>query len=166
MKWRLVIILLTLALTGCKSLFEPPANPGAPASNASPSGAPGTAAPPPAPPPATHHYELGSAASALVAQAHSRVAAGDYVAATATLERALRIEPDDPLVWIELGRVQLAAGNPAQADSMGHKAVALASGDPTAQSTAWRLIADALRARNRNPEAATADAHAQALAPH
>jgi Flp pilus assembly protein TadD len=164
MKCALAIILLALAVSGCRSLFEPPANPGSAAPNAPQGSAPGTAAPPP--PAATHHYALGSAASALVAQAHARVAAGDYVAATSTLERALRIEPDNPLVWIELGRVQLAAGNPAQADSMGHKAVGLASGDPTAQSAAWRLIADSLRARNRNPEAANADARAEALAPH
>jgi Flp pilus assembly protein TadD len=162
MKCALAIMLLALALGGCRSLFEPPANPGPAAANAPQGSAPGTAAPPPA---ATHHYALGSAASALVAQAHARVAAGDYVAATSTLERALRIEPDNPLVWIELGRVQLAAGNPAQADSMGHKAVGLASGDPTAQSSAWRLVADSLRARNRNPEAASADARAEALAP-
>jgi Flp pilus assembly protein TadD len=106
---------------------------------------------------------LGGAASALVAQAHARAAAGDYPAATATLERALRIEPDNPLAWIELGRVQLAAGNAAQADNMGHKALTLASGDPSAQSAAWRLIADALRARGRNQEAATASARADTL---
>jgi Flp pilus assembly protein TadD len=150
-------------LVGCRSLSEPPVNPGAPAPN--PSGeAPG--APPASPrPEGTRHYELGSAASALVAQAHSRAAAGDYVAATATLERALRIEPENPLTWIELGRVQLAAGNPAQADSMGRKAAGLAEGDPSAQAAAWRLVADSLRARNRNQEAASADARADALAP-
>jgi Flp pilus assembly protein TadD len=108
---------------------------------------------------------LGSAASALVTQAHARAAAGDYAAATATLERALRIEPENPLTWIELGRVQLASGNPAQAGSMGHKALSLATGDPNAQAAAWRLIGDALRVRGRNQEASAADAHADALVP-
>ena len=84
----------------------------------------------------------------------------------ATLERALRIEPENPLTWIELGRVQLASGNAAQADSMGHKALGLASGDPNAQSAAWRLIADSLIARGRNQEASTASARADALVPH
>jgi Flp pilus assembly protein TadD len=161
---RIAIALMMVAAAGCKSLFEPPINPGASAPNSS-SEAPGTAAPP-APPAATRHYQLGGAASALVAQAHSRAAAGDYIAATATLERALRIEPDNPLVWIELARVQLSAGNPAQADSMGRKALALADGDPSAQAAAWHLIAESLRARNRNPEAAAAEARADALAPH
>jgi hypothetical protein len=48
---------------------------------------------------------------------------------------------------------------------MAHKALALASGDPNAQASAWRLIAESLRARNRNQEASSASAHADALAP-
>jgi Flp pilus assembly protein TadD len=126
----------------------------------------GSAAPTaPAPREPARQYRLGGAASALVSQAHARAAAGDYPAATATLERALRIEPDNPLAWTELGRVQLASGNAAQADSMGHKALSLAGGDPSAQAGAWRLIADALRVRGRNEEAAAASARAGALVP-
>jgi tetratricopeptide (TPR) repeat protein len=157
---RLSLIVLTLAALSACSLAgrarTPPASPEAPSA----------AEPAAAPPPQTRQYRLGSAASTLVAQAHARAAAGDYPAATATLERALRIEPDNPLAWIELGRIQLDAGNAAQADSMGHKAVGLASGDPGTQAAAWRLIADALRVRGRNQEAAAASARAEALAPH
>jgi len=120
----------------------------------------------PAPREPARQYHLGGAASALVTQAHARAAAGDYPAATATLERALRIEPENPLAWIELGRVHLAAGDPGQADTMGHKALALASGDPSAQADAWRLISDALRVRGRNQEAADASARADTLVPH
>jgi len=61
--------------------------------------------------------------------------------------------------------VQLAAGNPAQADNMAHKALALAAGDPNAQAAAWRLIAESLRVRGRNQEASMADAHADTLVP-
>jgi tetratricopeptide (TPR) repeat protein len=124
---------------------------------------PGAAERPAAPPPRQFH--LGPAASALVAQAHQQAMGGDYGQAAATLERALRIEPDNPLVWIELGRIRLAESNPAQADAMGRKALALATGDPAAQSSAWRLIADSLRARGNNGEAAEADRHAQSLTP-
>jgi hypothetical protein len=77
----------------------------------------------------------------------------------------LRIEPENPLVWIELGRVRLAESNPAQADAMARKALALASGDPAAQSSAWRLIADSQRARGNNGAAADADRRAASLAP-
>jgi hypothetical protein len=48
---------------------------------------------------------------------------------------------------------------------MGHKALALATGDAQAQSSAWRLIADSLRARQRNQEAADADKKAATLSP-
>ena len=119
---------------------------------------------PPAPRP-PKQFHLGPAASALVAQAHRQVASGDSVQAAATLERALRIEPDNPLVWIELGRVRLAENNPAQADAMGRKALALASGDTAAQSSAWRLVGDSLRARGNNDGAADADRRAASLAP-
>ena len=99
-------------------------------------------------------------------QAHQQAASGDTAQAAATLERALRIEPENPLVWIELGRVRLAENNPAQADAVGRKALALATGDPAAQASAWHLIADALRARGDNGAAAEADSRAASLAPH
>jgi tetratricopeptide (TPR) repeat protein len=171
----LTLAIAAAALGACASPGPPvPQTPPPPAVPPAGPGQPGTAAPgpgvtapperPAAPPPRQFH--LGPAASALVAQAHQQAVGGDYGAATATLERALRIEPDNPLVWIELGRVRLSENNPAQADAMGRKALALATGDPAAQSSAWRLIADSLRARGNNGAAAEADHHAQTLAPH
>ena len=116
--------------------------------------------------PSQRQFRLGPAANALVTQAHTQASAGEFPAAGATLERALRIEPDNPLLWIELGRLQMMQeGNAAQADGMGRKALALATGDAAAQASAWSLIADSLRARGRNQEAADADRHAAVLAP-
>ncbi|MGB9329512.1 MAG: tetratricopeptide repeat protein, partial [Steroidobacteraceae bacterium] len=109
-------------------------------------------------------FRLSAASSALVAQAHTQAAGGDFGQAAATLERALRIEPENPLLWIELGRARLGENNPAQADAMGRKALALATGDATAQSSAWHLIADSLRALGRNGDAAEAEQHAQGVA--
>lgn len=77
----------------------------------------------------------------------------------------MRIEPDNPLLWIELGQVRLNEANAAQADSMGRKALALATGDPQAQASAWHLIAESLRARGRNQEGAEAEQRANALMP-
>jgi Tfp pilus assembly protein PilF len=163
---RIALVFLVVILAACRSLVSPERPPNAPAQSAGAQTAPGAApSAVPTPPAPTRQYRLGGAASALVAQAHTRVAAGDYAAATATLERALRIEPENPLAWIELARVQLAAGNPAQADNMAHKALALAAGDPNAQAAAWRLIAESLRVRGRNQEASMADAHADTLVP-
>jgi tetratricopeptide (TPR) repeat protein len=108
---------------------------------------------------------LSPATNALVQQAHTQAHSGAFVPAAATIERALRIEPENPLLWIELGQVRLSENNPGQADSLGHKALALATGDPQAQASAWRLIAESLRVRSRNEEAAEADKKANALSP-
>ena len=161
-----LILLVAIALSAC-ALHGP--LPGGSAAGS----VPGTAVPGgPQPPTATPEHppgrptHMGPAASALLAQAHAQANAGEYVAAGATLERALRIEPDTPLLWVELGRVQLAQGNAAQADAMGRKALALASGDGEAQAAAWTLIAGSLRARGNTAEAVEAERRAAALTPH
>jgi Tfp pilus assembly protein PilF len=162
-------LLLALALPAC-ALRGPPLPAGGAAG-----AVPGTAAKgspqapgapvPVQPPNAPTRAHLGPAATALVGQAHTQAAGGEFAAAGATLERALRIEPDNPLLWVELGRLQLQQGNAAQADGMGRKALALASGEADAQAGAWTLIADSLRARGRNAEAADAERRAATLAP-
>jgi cytochrome c-type biogenesis protein CcmH/NrfG len=78
---------------------------------------------------------------------------GDLDGASATLDRALRIEPNNPLLWIEIGRLRMAENDAHQAEGCGRKALALASGDRGTQAQAGRLLADALRAQGRNPEA-------------
>lgn len=188
--WHRPFCLLALAavgaqLSGCVIFREPIENP-RPTQSAHPApgyvagaatspsaAASGTAAPPPAPAPppvtappsATRQFRLGPAATALVAQAHRQAAGGDPQLAISTIERALRIEPDNPLLWIELGEVHLSAGRHDQAGGMGHKALQLATGDPHAQSASWHLIADSLKARGRNGEAAEAQRRADELAP-
>ena len=78
---------------------------------------------------------------------------GDLDGASSTLDRALRIEPNNPLLWIELGRLRLAESDAHQAEGCGRKALVLASGDHGTQAQAGRLLADALRAQQRNQEA-------------
>jgi len=173
------VLAATLTLSACTLMqpspsFPHPAPPaaGSPSGSAQPAPAtpapetPGTLTAPPERPPAPvpRQFHLSAASGALVSQAHAQAGSGDPVAAAATLERALRIEPENPLLWIELGRVRLNANNPSQADAMGRKALSLATGDPAAQASAWRLIADSLRARGRNGEAAEAESHAEHLA--
>jgi tetratricopeptide (TPR) repeat protein len=166
-----------LALSGCALTRPAPTFPPSPAGTPAPSpapapeqpGTPGPQAPtpaerPPAPPPRQFH--LSAASGALVTQAHAQAAGGDLGQSSATLERALRIEPDNPLLWIELGRVRLAENNAGQADAMGRKALALSTGDGATQGSAWRLISEALKAQGKNGEAAEAERHADAAAPH
>jgi Tfp pilus assembly protein PilF len=169
-----LLILAACLLAACSSIRGPeessPAHqPLPPAGTTQQPGQPQPVAPPPTateppPRPAPKQFHLGPAATALVAQAHKQASSGNYPVAAATIERALRIEPENPLLWIELGQVQLNEGNGAQADGMGRKALALATGDPQAQASSWRLIAESLRARGRNQEAAEADRKAGAVA--
>ncbi|MGH8297755.1 MAG: hypothetical protein ACRES6_00550 [Steroidobacteraceae bacterium] len=127
----------------------------------------GAAAAPAQPPAAAQQREfaLGPAAGALVAEAQTQEQGRNFGLAAQTLERALSIEPHDPLVWIALGRENILAGNPAQAYGMGRKALYLATGDPHAQASAWELIAASLRAQGRNDEAYLAEEKAVSLSP-
>jgi uncharacterized protein HemY len=95
-----------------------------------------------------------------VTQARAQVTLGDLPAASSTLDRALRIEPNNPLLWIELGRLRLAESDAHQAEGCGRKALALASGDRGTQASAGRLLADALRAQGRNQEAREVESQA------
>jgi tetratricopeptide (TPR) repeat protein len=122
---------------------------------------------PPAPrprpkrPPAT----LTPASEALVAQARAQRKKGDLPGASVALDRALRIEPNNPLLWIEMGQLRMDQQNYPQAENMGRKALAMSIGDDATQSRAWELIAQSLRARGRNSEAAEAMERARAAAP-
>ena len=119
--------------------------------------APAPAAPPtapsPRPLPPPRENRLSPATQALVTRARSLLAHGDMDGASSNIDRALRIEPSNPLLWIELGRVRLAQSDAHQAETSARKALALASGDRAAQAQAGRLLADALRAQGRNQEA-------------
>jgi hypothetical protein len=106
---------------------------------------------------------LSPATRSLVAQAQAQSAAGNDALAAGTLERALRIEPNNPLIWIEMAKLRQEEGNAAQAENLARKALSMASGDPRTQASAWRVMADTYRARGRNPEAREADARAEAL---
>jgi predicted Zn-dependent protease len=106
---------------------------------------------------------LGPASKALVSQAEAQRKKGDLPGATATMERALRIEPNNPLLWVEMGRLRMDQRNYAQAEGMGRKALSMSVGDDRTQSQAWQLIADSLRARGKNPEAQQAADRAKAL---
>jgi tetratricopeptide (TPR) repeat protein len=179
---RVFALVLALALSACQlpnPYKKPPPPPQQP--QPAPGGAP--TLPPPAPPPTeqppaptepveeapapppVREYQLSSASKSLVSQARTQAAAGNFAVAASSIERALRIEPNNPLLWIELGRVRQAEGNYAQAENLGRKGLSLATGDPRTQSSAWRLIAEALRARGKAPEAQEAEARADALAP-
>lgn len=146
---RKLCIALTAAIPlGACSLLAPHPPPGQPSQIQPPSQ---TQAPSQPQPPRENH--LSPATRSLVTQARAQLTNGDLPAASSTLDRALRIEPNSPLLWIELARLRLAESDAHQAEGCARKALALASGDRDAQAQSGRLLADALRAQRRNQEA-------------
>ena len=80
------------------------------------------------------------AGEALVEQARREALMGNEASAGATLERALRIDGNNPWIWIELGFLRLEAGQPAAAEGMARKALSLATRDPRAREAARDLL--------------------------
>ena len=97
-----------------------------------------TPAPTPPPPPSYH-----PAGEALVEQARRESELGNDAVAGATLERALRIDGDNPWIWIELGHLRLEAGQRVAAESLARKALSLATRDPIARDAAATLLQQA-----------------------
>ena len=147
-----------LLVSGCPAPEPRPSAPSmsmpsAPASSQPPVPRPAPSEPAPRPPAPPRENHLSPATRSLVTQARTQMAHGDLDGASSTLDRALRIEPNSPLLWIERGRLRLAESDPRQAEGCGRKAMALASGDHGTQVQAGRLLADSLRAQGRNQEA-------------
>lgn len=164
-------IVLTMALLGACAVPQPyeaprtppPAEPGAPVET-QPGSPPSTVdEPQPLPAPASREPVLGPASRALVDQARIQLAAKNYAVAAGSIERALRIEPDNALLWIELAKVRQAEGNYIQAENLARKAISMSIQAPRAQSQAWQLVADTYRARGKNIEAQEAEAKAKSL---
>ena len=106
-------------------------------------------APPQAPPPSGRPTDVGapeprdatpSATTALLRQARADRAAGQLTHAESAIERALRIAPNDPWLWIELGEIKRAAGDAGQAAAMGRKALSLGAGDRAVEASATALL--------------------------
>jgi len=118
--------LLCLIVTGCASLASPTPRPVTAQSGDADTGLQGDAG--------------TEASTALLVQSRAQRASGSYAEASATVERALRIKPNDPLLWIELGEIKLAEGDLEQAATMARKALTLTGGDRSIESRAYRLI--------------------------
>jgi tetratricopeptide (TPR) repeat protein len=154
---RALTLVLLATLAACTTLQGPqrpapssrPSGAGAPPPAESPNApgpgaANGAPAPEPAPPsgaaPARPPSETSGATQALLAQSRAAREAGSYAQASATIERALRIAPSDPNLWVELGEIELASGNPSQAATLARKALTLAANDSVAVADAQKLL--------------------------
>ncbi len=84
-----------------------------------------------------------TAVMALLNHAKHQAAAGQMDQASANLERALRIEPRNPALWLELARVRLEQGQYRQAENMAAKSNMLAGTNRYLQAQNWRIIGEA-----------------------
>lgn len=80
---------------------------------------------------------------ALLDRAELDSKAGKREAEGASLERALRIEPRNPWLWLQLAQVRLAQGQYAQAITLARKANSFGGRQPRLQSESWRVIGQA-----------------------
>jgi tetratricopeptide (TPR) repeat protein len=123
------------------------------------------------PPPATPEEAVArapvsanNAVVALAQAAQTDVVAENYAAAAAALERALRIEPRNPRLWHELGRVKYKQGDYRQAANMAARANTWVGQDKLLRVANWRLIGEARQALGDEHGARAAFDKAEALA--
>jgi len=83
------------------------------------------------------------AARQLATSADTAMAQGDLTASAASLERALRIEPNNAGLWSRLAEVRLRQGDTAQAEQLALKANGLAGADVALRSRNDQIVAQA-----------------------
>lgn len=110
---------------------------------------------PPAEPPALAVPSENSAVVALLRKSQEQSSAGQLDAASASLERALRIEPRNPVLWQRLARVRLEQKDYQQAENLAAKSNSLAGSDRRLRGENWRIIGEA---RSRRGDRAGAKA--------
>jgi hypothetical protein len=97
-----------------------------------------------------HGIETSGAAPpavSLVKVARGQIKSGQLENASASLDRALRIEPRNAWVWQALSQLHLAQKQPEQAESEAKKSNSLGKRNPYLEVENWRVIAAARAAR-------------------
>ncbi len=96
------------------------------------------------------------AVQVLMRRAEDQRRAGDYVAAAASLERGLRIEPRNASLWNKLAHVRLAQQQYDRVEQFAAKSNALVGDDRSLLADNWYLIAQSRAARGDHSGAAKA----------
>jgi tetratricopeptide (TPR) repeat protein len=132
-----LVLLATILVAGCSSAPTQPTQPTPSAAPELPGSDPTSTGRPPGP---EHSLTL-----AMHDQANSARLRGDFDTAIATLERAIRIDPDAPELWLLLSQVNLDAGDPAAAEQLARKALQFVGHRSNLEQQAWTLIDSAQR---------------------
>jgi Flp pilus assembly protein TadD len=107
--------------------------------------------------------QSSTAVASLVNSAEASIRHGDYKAASAALERALRHDQKNADLWHRLAQVRLRQGEYAQVESLSLKSNALARGNKPLMAKNWTLIGKARRIRGDGKGADEAEAKAYQL---
>jgi len=126
---------------------------------------------PPAPPQlspqhssASHSSSKANAAiTSLVSSADNSIKHGDYRAASAAIERALRHDPKNADLWHRLAQIRLRQSEYAQVESLSLKSNALSNGYKPLMARNWSLISKARRLRGDGVGADEAEVRAYQL---
>lgn len=120
----------------------------------------------PEPAPATTPVTSGKpVVVALATDAQRAQRSGKYEQAALYLERALRIEPNDPWLWHHLAAVRFDQKRFQQALNLAAKSNALAGNDHALQRRNYEMIADAFGALGAQDKAAEARRKARQQTP-
>jgi Flp pilus assembly protein TadD len=84
---------------------------------------------------------MSKAVKTLLQQAELQRTSGDLTGAAATLERALRIEPENGYVWNRLAHIRAEQGNAGLAGELAAKSDSFAGGDQNLKRDNAKLIA-------------------------
>ena len=134
-----LFVLLPLIAMGLSACADMPFNPSS-GSTTEVSG--GVSSEEPAPAPSTGSAE---AVQELVTSSRTSRASGDYARSLSDIERAIRIEPRNPYLWLELGETHLALDDSRQAISAARKAISVAGSNTAARTAAEDLLERASR---------------------
>jgi predicted Zn-dependent protease len=103
------------------------------------------------------------AVQSLVDRARSDIPSGRFGDAVAVMERALRIEPRNPRLWLEYARIRMDQSQYGQAENLALRADSYAGGDRRLRRAIWNLIGDTRDRRGDAEGAAAARAKAHQL---
>jgi len=107
---------------------------------------PGPSVPEPAPTEPGQKHEPAppvNAVSFLIARADSLKLSGELETAAASLERAVRIAPKNPIPWQRLAQIRLVQKDFAQAEALADKSNSLAKGLKPILLRNWQIIQEA-----------------------
>lgn len=93
--------------------------------------------------PETQPASENTAVLALVDAARADITGGKLDSAVASIERALRIEPRNPVLWQELAKLRLQQGQYQQAEGLAARSNGWAANNHTLRADNWRIIGQA-----------------------